>query len=124
MVAFRPFGKRFSSRVTQGVFYIAWLSMVARIFEKGDRWLHISMPLMLRSFFLVGGLITFTDREGLVDFFGPDTKAGRDLSDLMKANSLIRGMRVLGILFMTFMLYLGFEMFGHKLVSLLWITRR
>jgi hypothetical protein len=120
MAVFRPFGKRLSSRITQGVFYVAWLSMVAGFFRKSGPWFDISLPLMLLSFFLVGALITFSDREGLVDFFGPETKSGRDLSNPVKAASLIKGVRFLGIFFMGFMVYLGYEMFHDRAMSFTW----
>jgi uncharacterized membrane protein len=104
------FGKKLATRVTMGIFYIAWLSMLPGFFTNQGRWLNLSTWLVCLSFFIVGLFLTFADRESLIDIWKADSRIGRELADPIRGKMMQWTMRLIGIGFMIVILYVGYEM--------------
>jgi hypothetical protein len=103
----RLFGTKLTTRLTKGLFYIAWLSMIPMFFNAN--WMNVSMPLMLLSFFTVGLFSALANKDSLIDFWGSDAKVERDLSDPLKSATAVRSFRIVGIMFMVLIPYITFD---------------
>ena len=103
------FGKKPATRLTQAIFYFAWLSMLPSFFINQGRWMNLSTQLLCLSFFTTGLFMTLATRESLIDLWKPNSKIGRQLADPTKGKMTQWTMRVIGIGFMIGILYVGYE---------------
>ena len=111
------FGKKPATRLAKAVFYVAWFSMLPDFFNVnwlGINWPSISLTLMLSAFFLTGFFITFANKETLIDYCGPTTRLGREISSPIKGKHTSASMRVIGVFFMLGTCYIAYDTFHRS----------